>query len=171
MADIVHIDPAADEDRFARFKLIAWWDQDRLRNARVLVVGAGALGNEIIKNLALLGVGRVFVADRDRIERSNLSRSVLFRDSDCGRAKAEVAAERARELFPEMRLQAFDGNIVYDLGLGIYRWAGWTIARPALRSTRRRRRLASRGSTGRLSVWMAWHASSTRRTDRVTNAQ
>jgi molybdopterin/thiamine biosynthesis adenylyltransferase len=127
MADIVHIDPAADEDRFARFKLIAWWDQDRLRNARVLVVGAGALGNEIIKNLALLGVGRVFVADRDRIERSNLSRSVLFRDSDCGRAKAEVAAERARELFPEMRLQAFDGNIVYDLGLGIYRWADVVI--------------------------------------------
>ena len=66
----------------------------------MLVVGAGALGNEIIKNLALLGVGRVFVADRDRIERSNLSRSVLFREADCGRSKAEVAAERARELFP-----------------------------------------------------------------------
>jgi molybdopterin/thiamine biosynthesis adenylyltransferase len=123
MTDAIHIDPAAAEDRFARFRLIAWWDQERLRKARVLVIGAGALGNEIIKNLALLGVGRVFVADRDRIERSNLSRSVLFRESDCGRAKAEVAAERARDLFPEMRLQAFDANIVYDLGLGVYRWA------------------------------------------------
>jgi adenylyltransferase/sulfurtransferase len=127
MAEALHIDPNADEDRFARFRLIAWWDQERLRKARVLVVGAGALGNEIIKNLALLGVGRVFVADRDRIERSNLSRSVLFRDSDCGRGKADVAAERARELFPEMRTQDFDGNIVYDLGLGVYRWTDVVI--------------------------------------------
>jgi adenylyltransferase/sulfurtransferase len=47
----------------------------------------------------------------------------LFRDGDCGRGKAEVAAERARGLFPGMRTQACDGNIVYDLGLGVYRWA------------------------------------------------
>ncbi len=127
MADVLHIDPQAEEDRFARFRLIGWWDQERLRAARVLVVGAGALGNEIIKNLALLGVGRLFVADRDRIEQSNLSRSVLFREADCGRSKAEVAAERARELFPEMRVQPFDGNVVYDLGLGVYRWADVVI--------------------------------------------
>ena len=62
----IRIDPEAEEDRFDRFRLIGWWDQERLRAARVLVVGAGALGNEIIKNLALLGVGRLFVADRDR---------------------------------------------------------------------------------------------------------
>jgi adenylyltransferase/sulfurtransferase len=123
MAETLHIDPAAEEDRFDRFRLIGWWDQERLRAARVVVIGAGALGNEIIKNLALLGVGQLFVADRDRIERSNLSRSVLFREADCGRSKAEVAAERARELYPEMRVQAFDGNVVYDLGLGVFRWA------------------------------------------------
>jgi adenylyltransferase/sulfurtransferase len=111
------------DDRFARFRLISWWDQERLRAARMLVIGAGALGNEIIKNLALLGVGHVLIADRDTVELSNLSRSVLFRAADCGRSKAEVAAERARELFPEMRVAAFNGNIVYDLGLGVYRWA------------------------------------------------
>ena len=60
----------------------------------------GALGNEILKNLALLGVGTVVVADRDRIENSNLSRSVLFREEDCGRSKAEVAAARARRFTP-----------------------------------------------------------------------
>jgi adenylyltransferase/sulfurtransferase len=127
MGDVLHIDPNAAEDRFTRFRLIAWWDQERLRAARVLVIGAGALGNEIIKNLALLGVGRLFVADRDRIELSNLSRSVLFRESDCGRGKAVVAAERSRDLFPEILVRAFDGNIVYDLGLGIYRWADVVI--------------------------------------------
>jgi adenylyltransferase/sulfurtransferase len=94
-----------------------------LRRARVLVIGAGALGNEIVKNLALLGVGNVFVADLDAVENSNLSRSVLFREADCGRAKADVAAERAREIYPEIRVQPFQGNIVYDLGLGVYRWA------------------------------------------------
>jgi len=127
MTEVLHIDPAAEEDRFSRFRLIGWWDQQRLSRARVLVIGAGALGNEIIKNLALLGVGQVFVADRDRIELSNLSRSVLFRAADCGQNKAEVAAERARDLFPEMRVRAFVGNVVYDLGLGIYRWADVVI--------------------------------------------
>lgn len=120
---MLKIDPAASEGRFARFELIGWWDQARLGRARVLVIGAGALGNEIVKNLALLGVGNVFVADLDSVENSNLSRSVLFREADCGRAKADVAAERAREIYPGIRVQPFQGNIVYDLGLGVYRWA------------------------------------------------
>ena len=125
MSDVIRIDnaEAGEDDRFARFRLIGWWDQERLAGARVLVIGAGALGNEILKDLALLGVGRVFIADRDRIENSNLSRSILFRERDCGRPKADVAAERAVEIYPQMRVRPFTGNVVYDLGLGVYRWA------------------------------------------------
>ena len=126
MSDVIRIDDAearTTDDRFARFRLISWWDQERLARARVLVIGAGALGNEILKDLALLGVGRVFVADRDRVENSNLSRSILFRERDCGRPKAEVAAERAAEIYPGIRVQPFTGNMVYDLGQGVYRWA------------------------------------------------
>src|SRR6478735_4357692 len=123
MVDVLRVDPDAQEDRFARFRLISWWDQRRLNNARVVVIGAGALGNEILKNLALLGIGRVFVADLDRVANSNLSRSVLFREADCGRPKVEVVAERSREIYPEMKVEPFFGNITYDLGLGIYRWA------------------------------------------------
>ncbi|MDO4571047.1 MAG: ThiF family adenylyltransferase [Planctomycetia bacterium] len=112
-----------ENDRFHRFTLIGWWNQARLREAKVLVVGAGALGNEIIKNLALLGVGNLFIVDMDNIENSNLSRSVLYRAQDNGKPKAQVAAERAREIFSEMNVHYFVGNSVYDLGTGVYHWA------------------------------------------------
>jgi adenylyltransferase/sulfurtransferase len=113
----------AKADRFDRFRLIGWWDQEKLSRARVLVVGAGALGNEIVKNLALLGVGNVVIADMDRVEHSNLSRSVLYRESDEGCSKAAVAARAAKEIYPQMNVHAFDGNVVYDLGVGVFRWA------------------------------------------------
>lgn len=119
----IRVPASADEDRFARFGLIGWWDQRELERAKVLVVGVGALGNEILKNLALLGVGRVFAADLDRVERSNLSRSVLFREEDCGTPKAVAAAKRARELYPGIKIQPFVGDIIHDVGLGLFRWA------------------------------------------------
>ena len=85
-----------DEDRYSRLKLIGWWDQQRLASARVLVVGAGALGNEVLKNLALVGIGHITLIDFDTIENSNLSRSVLFRAADSGKPKATVAAAMIR---------------------------------------------------------------------------
>jgi molybdopterin/thiamine biosynthesis adenylyltransferase len=109
-----------DADRYGRLRLIPWWRQERLTAARVLVVGAGALGNEVIKNLALLGVGTSFVIDRDEVEPSNLSRSVLFRRSDGGRPKAEVAAARAREINPEVAVVPLRGDVTTDVGLGLF---------------------------------------------------
>jgi len=118
---------AAENDRFHRFKLISWWDQSKLSRAKILVVGAGALGNEIIKNLALLGVGNILVADLDRIENSNLSRSILYRASDNGGYKAQAAARAAKDIYPDVKSHAFIGNVVYDLGLGVFRWADLVI--------------------------------------------
>ncbi len=99
--------------------MIGWWDQSRIRAARVMVVGAGALGNEVIKNLALLGTGLVVVVDFDAIEASNLSRSVLFRDADCGRTKAEAAAAMASQINPDCRAVPVVGRIPDDTGLGL----------------------------------------------------
>lgn len=110
-----------EEDRYSRLRLIPWWDQDRLKNATVMVVGAGAIGNELIKNLALLGIGKVLIYDMDRIENTNLTRSVLYRRSDVGRYKAEVAAERAMEMNPDVSAKAFIANIIDDVGLGVFR--------------------------------------------------
>jgi molybdopterin-synthase adenylyltransferase len=116
-ADLLIVD---DDDRYSRLRLIPWWRQERLAAARVLVVGAGALGNEVLKNLTLLGVGFVLVIDLDDVESSNLSRSVLFRAEDGGRPKAEVAARRAREINPDIATAALRGDIITDVGLGLF---------------------------------------------------
>jgi adenylyltransferase/sulfurtransferase len=116
-----------DEDRYSRFRLIAWWDQDKLAAARVLVVGAGALGNEVLKNLALLGVGTTHVIDFDRIETSNLTRAVLFRQRDCGRGKAEAAVETLRDMNPDARFVPWSANVITDVGLGLFRDADVVI--------------------------------------------
>jgi len=109
--------------RYIRHDLIDWWDQNKLLKANVLVVGAGALGNEALKLLALMGVGRIHIVDFDTIETSNLSRMVLFNEKDIGRRKAEVAADRTRQLNPDAEVTYTHGNLEYDLGWGEYKEA------------------------------------------------
>jgi molybdopterin/thiamine biosynthesis adenylyltransferase/predicted RNA-binding Zn-ribbon protein involved in translation (DUF1610 family) len=116
---IVITDP--DTDRYHSFGYISWWQQEIVRDAVVLVVGAGALGNEVLKNLALMGIGNILIADFDTIEDSNLSRSVLFRESDRGKAKAEVAAAAIKELNPDVNVKAWNGDINFEMGLGVFR--------------------------------------------------
>ena len=84
------------------------------------MVGAGALGNEVIKNLALLGVGSLYVVDLDFIERSNLARCVFFREEDAGLAKASVVARRAMELNPDVSVIPIEGDVRTDVGLGTF---------------------------------------------------
>lgn len=110
-----------EEDRYSRLRLIPWWDQEKIQNAKIMVVGAGALGNELVKNLTLLGVGNILILDMDSIENSNLTRSVLFRRSDVGRFKAEIAAERAMEINPDVNAVGIVANIIDDVGLGVFR--------------------------------------------------
>jgi adenylyltransferase/sulfurtransferase len=111
------------EGHFAHLQTAAWWDRALIQNTRVLIIGAGAVGNEVIKNLALLGVGHVVVADKDSIEPGDLNRCVLFREGDAGRPKAECAARAVREMSPPLNITAIHGNVLADLGLGYFRWA------------------------------------------------
>lgn len=117
----------AGEARYHRQTLIPWWDQQRVAAAKLLVVGAGALGNEIGKLLALTGIGRVLFFDPDTIERSNLSRSVLFRDSDEGRPKVDALVARMCELNPEVRVVGRAENVIERAGLGLFIWADVVI--------------------------------------------
>lgn len=110
-----------EDDRYSRLRLIPWWDHERISKAKIMVVGAGAIGNELIKNLALLGIGNIYILDMDIIENSNLTRSVLFRRTDIGRYKSEVAAERAREINPDVNAVGIVANVIDDIGLGVFR--------------------------------------------------
>lgn len=110
-----------DSDRYSRLRLIGWWDQEKIASAKILVVGAGALGNEVLKNLALLGLGHVYLIDFDEIQDSNLTRSVLFRAHHNGQPKSNVAAEMASELNPDCKIKPMFGDVLTDIGLGLVR--------------------------------------------------
>jgi adenylyltransferase/sulfurtransferase len=79
--------------------------QARLSAASVLVVGAGGLGVPVLQYLAGAGVGRLGIVDGDELEPSNLHRQTWYALADCGRAKAELAAERVRALNPAVRVE------------------------------------------------------------------
>ncbi len=107
--------------RYHALSISSVWDLDVLRRACALVVGAGALGNEVAKNLTMMGIGLVVVVDRDTVEVANLSRSVFFRESDHGSSKTKVLVERLEELNPDVDILPLTGDIDRVVGLGLIR--------------------------------------------------
>jgi molybdopterin/thiamine biosynthesis adenylyltransferase len=93
--------------------LLLWGSegQVKIRSASVSLAGAGAIGNEVAKNLAMLGVGRIFIIDRDNVEMSNVSRMVFFEPSDLGKNKADVLAENIHRKYPFVETAAFRGDL------------------------------------------------------------
>ncbi|EHH68275.1 HesA/MoeB/ThiF family protein [Gluconobacter morbifer] len=93
----------AELERYSRHILlpqVGATGQNRLRNASVLLVGAGGLGAPLAQQLAASGIGRIGLMDDDRLELSNLQRQVLYATPDLGRFKADAAAERLQALNP-----------------------------------------------------------------------
>ncbi len=74
---------------------------------KILLVGAGGLGCELLKNMALSGFKHIYLIDLDSIDVSNLNRQFLFRSGDEGKWKAEVAAARVREVVPDCNITPF----------------------------------------------------------------
>lgn len=121
---------------------------EQVQAARIMVVGCGALGNEVLKNLVLMGVQHLVLVDFDRIEPDNLSRSILFSREDAAnnRLKVEAAAERLLQMNPDLDLTTINGDICYDVGLGLLRrmnvvvgcvdnrWARYCINRLCMRA-------------------------------------
>jgi molybdopterin-synthase adenylyltransferase len=106
------------EERHGRQRLIAEWDQPRIAAATAVIAGVGALGNEVAKNLALLGIGRLLLCDHDQVSVSNLSRAVLFTAGDVGRSKPAAAADALARLAPDTAVTARAERLTSAVGLG-----------------------------------------------------
>lgn len=105
--------PAIDEDRFDRQKRISGWNQGSVSEKKVMVVGAGALGNEVVKLLLQLGVRRIALVDFDTVSKANLNRCLFFSEADAKNnlLKVEVVAREARKLYPEAQLKAINKKV------------------------------------------------------------
>ncbi|MDI1356009.1 MAG: HesA/MoeB/ThiF family protein [bacterium] len=101
------------QDKYARYqrqiqlKEFGKGAQDKLLNAKVLVIGAGGLGCPALQYLAAAGIGRIGIVDFDRVELSNLHRQILYTIDDIGLFKAEIAAKKLRLLNPEISIDAY----------------------------------------------------------------
>ncbi|XP_010937922.1 ubiquitin-activating enzyme E1 1 isoform X2 [Elaeis guineensis] len=89
--------------------------QKKLEEAKVFLVGSGALGCEFLKNLALMGVscsqkGKLTITDDDVIEKSNLSRQFLFHDWNIGQPKSTIAASVASSINPSLHIEALQNR-------------------------------------------------------------
>jgi molybdopterin/thiamine biosynthesis adenylyltransferase len=106
-----------DEDKHERSKRIGWLDLEKVGKTNVLVVGAGAIGNEVLKDLVLSGFRKITIVDMDHVVRSNLNRCVFFSnaDADGKRMKAEVVAQKLKVLEPEAEI-SFHACKIQDLG-------------------------------------------------------
>jgi adenylyltransferase/sulfurtransferase len=100
-----------DFSRFTRhFSLaeIGIGGQEKLKNARVLVIGAGGLGSPLLIYLAAAGIGTVGIVDDDIVSISNLQRQILYTTAEVGLKKVEVASRKLSALYPEIDIQTFD---------------------------------------------------------------
>ena len=85
--------------------------QEKLKSARVLIAGVGGLGSPLSMYLTAAGVGRILLADRDVVSRSNLNRQVLHWEPDLGRPKVDSAAEKLAQLNPVVKIRPRPGEI------------------------------------------------------------
>ena len=94
--------------------------QEKLMNARVLVIGAGGLGCPILSYLTAAGVGRIGIIDFDRVDISNLQRQVLFRTKDVGKLKATCAAIHLEKLNPLVQLDVYTERLTTKNALNLF---------------------------------------------------
>jgi molybdopterin/thiamine biosynthesis adenylyltransferase len=94
-------------------QLLVWGSegQRKLQAASILLAGAGAIGNEAAKNLAMLGARKLLIVDLDRVEMSNTSRMIFFHPKDIGKNKAEVLAANIHTRYPYVETSAYRGDL------------------------------------------------------------
>ena len=84
---------------------------DKIQKTRPFIIGSGAIGCELIKNLGMLGVKEIFLTDMDHIEKSNLSRQFLFNDEDLRKSKAQTAAKKIKLMNPDTNVIVYEQKV------------------------------------------------------------
>jgi molybdopterin-synthase adenylyltransferase len=101
-------------DRYSRqiiLKKIGAQGQKKLLKSRVLIVGAGGLGSPVAIYLAALGVGKIGIVDKDKVEISNLNRQIIFSTNDLRKNKSSMAINTLKKLNPDLQLLPFQKNL------------------------------------------------------------
>ena len=96
-------------------KKIGEQGQIKLRNAKVLIVGMGGLGNPVAMYLAAAGIGKLFIADGDNVDLTNLQRQIIFNVEDIDNNKVDVASEKLLQSNPEIDIEAIDEMLDQEL--------------------------------------------------------
>jgi adenylyltransferase/sulfurtransferase len=123
------VEPAAEltreeVERYSRHLIIpevGMTGQKRLKNAKVLVVGAGGLGSPALLYLAAAGVGTLGIIEFDVVDRSNLQRQVIHGQSDVGRSKADSARDSIKEVNPFVEVRLHETRLDSSNALDIFR--------------------------------------------------
>jgi adenylyltransferase/sulfurtransferase len=111
-----------EENRYARqlsLKEIGKKGQDKLKQARVLCIGAGGLGSPVLLYLAAAGVGTIGIVDADVVELSNLQRQILYTSDDLGKKKVLAARGRLRALNPDIQIIPYETAITAENALSL----------------------------------------------------
>ena len=101
-------------DRYSRqiiLKKIGIIGQKKLLKSSVLIVGAGGLGSPIAIYLAALGIGKIGIIDKDKVETSNLARQIIFATDDINKTKSITAINKLRKINPHIQLKSFNKNL------------------------------------------------------------
>ncbi len=113
-----------DSDKFDRQKRILGWDQKKISDATILIIGAGATGNEVVKNLVLTGIGKIILIDYDFINVSNLNRCILFNNQSALNKdyKVDVIKNTCEELSPDTEIIGIKKDLK-DIDKNLYKKA------------------------------------------------
>src|SRR6202012_871619 len=119
-ADELTIDEGRRYSRHLIIPDVGMTGQKRLKNAKVLVIGAGGLGSPALLYLAAAGVGTLGIAEFDEVDESNLQRQVIHGQSDVGRPKAESARDSIAEVNPLVNVVVHDVRLDNDNVMEIF---------------------------------------------------